>query len=145
MEEIANPAEKQCLQRDVSVMSWRFHNRAWQPWRHDRLSETSGTLWIHWGALTNQRCSLATGCGIRTSRHACCEKMRTGSRVVCEADAGCHLKCCCCLKVHLVFMIFTHSPDNKMSCIMLEEVLKSSNVSVTSMNHTSRPPCGHVH
>ena len=43
---------------------WRFHNRAWQPERRDRLPETSGTLWIHRGALTNQRCSLATGCGI---------------------------------------------------------------------------------
>ena len=50
--------------RDVFVMSWRFHNRAWQPQRHDRLPETSGTLWIHRGALTNQPCSLATGCGI---------------------------------------------------------------------------------
>ena len=50
--------------RDVFVTSWRFHNRAWQPQRHDRLPETSGTLWIHRGALTNQRCSLATGCGI---------------------------------------------------------------------------------
>ena len=48
----------------VSVTSWRFHNHAWQPQRHDRLPETSGTLWIHRGALTNQRCSLATGCGI---------------------------------------------------------------------------------
>ena len=47
--------------RDAFVTSWRFHNRAWQPQRHDRLSETSGTLWIHRGALTNQRCSLATG------------------------------------------------------------------------------------
>ena len=45
--------------------AWRSHNRAWQPRRHDRLSETSGTLWIHRGALTNQRCSLATGCGIK--------------------------------------------------------------------------------
>ena len=50
--------------RDAFVTSWRFHNRAWQPQRHDRLPETSGTLWIHRGALTNQRCSLATGCGI---------------------------------------------------------------------------------
>ena len=50
--------------RDVFVTSWRFHNRAWQPQRHDRLPETSGTLWIHRGALTNQRCSLATGCKI---------------------------------------------------------------------------------
>ena len=50
--------------RDAFVTSWRFHNRAWQPQRDDRLSETSGTLWIHRGALTNQRCSLATGCGI---------------------------------------------------------------------------------
>ena len=33
----------------------------------DHLPETSGTLWIHRGALTNQQCSLATGCGI-TSR-----------------------------------------------------------------------------
>ena len=49
---------------DVFVTSWRFHNRAWQPQRQDRLPETSGTLWIHRGALTNQRCSLATGCGI---------------------------------------------------------------------------------
>ena len=51
--------------RDAFVTSWRFHNRAWQPQRDDRLSETSGTLWIHRGALTNQRCSLATGCGIK--------------------------------------------------------------------------------
>ena len=51
--------------RDAFVTSWRFHNRAWQPRRHDRLPETSGTLWIHLGALTNQRCSLITGCGIR--------------------------------------------------------------------------------
>ena len=50
--------------RDAFVTSWRFHNRAWQPRRHDRLPETSGTRWIHRGALTNQRCSLATGCGI---------------------------------------------------------------------------------
>ena len=50
--------------RDVFVTSWRFHNRAWQPRRHDRLSETSRTPWIHRGALTNQRCSLATGCEI---------------------------------------------------------------------------------
>ena len=57
---------------DAFVTSWRFYNRAWQPQRHDRLSETSGTLWIHRGALTNQRCSLATGCGIslqNSSRH----------------------------------------------------------------------------
>ena len=50
--------------RDAFVTTWRFHNRAWQPQRHDSLPETSGTLWIHRGALTNQRCSLATGCGI---------------------------------------------------------------------------------
>ena len=50
--------------RDVFVTSWRFHNRAWQPQRHDRLPETSRTLWIHRGALTNQRCSIATGCRI---------------------------------------------------------------------------------
>ena len=49
------------------MTSWRFHNRAWQPRRHDRLPETSGTLWIHRGALTNQRCSLATGCGIKVT------------------------------------------------------------------------------
>ena len=49
---------------DAFVTSWRFYNRAWQPERHDCLPETSGTLWIHRGALTNQRCSLATGCGI---------------------------------------------------------------------------------
>ena len=55
------------------MTSWRFHNRAWQPQRHDRLPETSGTLWIHRGALTNQRCSLATGYGIIQSLlyHAC--------------------------------------------------------------------------
>ena len=67
--------------RNAFVTSWRFHNRAWQPEGHDRLPETSGTLWIHRGALTNQRCSLATGCGINMStsvraaqRHAdhCC-------------------------------------------------------------------------
>ena len=49
---------------DAFVTSWRFYNRAWQPQRHNRLPETSGTLWIHQGALTNQRCSLTTGCGI---------------------------------------------------------------------------------
>ena len=49
---------------DVFVTSWRFHNPAWQPRRHDRLPETSGTLWIRRRALTNQRCSLATGCGL---------------------------------------------------------------------------------
>ena len=49
---------------DAFVTSRRFYNRAWQPQRHHRLPETSGTLWIHRGALTNQRCSLATGCGI---------------------------------------------------------------------------------
>ena len=56
---------------DAFVTSWRFYNRAWQPQHHDRLPETSGTLWIHRGALTNQRCSLATGCGIiiKTSVH----------------------------------------------------------------------------
>ena len=52
---------------DAFVTSWRFYNRAWQPQRHDRLPETSGTLWIHRGALTNQRCSLAAGCGITYS------------------------------------------------------------------------------
>ena len=57
-------AEQQCYKRHVSVTSWRFHNRTWQPQCHDRLPETSGTLWIHRVALTNQRCSLATGCGI---------------------------------------------------------------------------------
>ena len=30
--------------RDAFVTSWRSHNRAWQPRRHDRLSETSRTL-----------------------------------------------------------------------------------------------------
>ena len=29
--------------REAFVTSWRFHNRAWQPQRHDRLPETSGT------------------------------------------------------------------------------------------------------
>ena len=53
---------------DAFVTSWRFYNRAWQPQRHDRPPETSGTLWIHRGALTNQRCSLATGCGINTEQ-----------------------------------------------------------------------------
>ena len=57
--------ESNVYKRDAFVTSWRFHNRTWQPQRHDRLSETSGTLWIHRGALTNQRCSLATGCGIK--------------------------------------------------------------------------------
>ena len=51
------------------VTSWRFLNRAWQPQRHDRLPETSGTLWIHRGALTKQRCSLATRCGINQVTH----------------------------------------------------------------------------
>ena len=43
--------------QDAFVTSWRFHNRAWQPQHHDRLPETSGTLWIHRGALTNQTIS----------------------------------------------------------------------------------------
>ena len=50
--------------RDVFVTSWQFHIHTWQPQCQDHLPETSGTLWIHLGALTNQRCSLATGCGI---------------------------------------------------------------------------------
>ena len=50
---------------DEFVTSWRFHNCAWQPQCHDHLSKTSGTLWVHRGALTNQWCSLATGCGIK--------------------------------------------------------------------------------
>ena len=54
--------------RDAFVTSWRSDSRVWQPRRHDRLSETSATLWIHCGALTNQRCSLATGCGINLGR-----------------------------------------------------------------------------
>ena len=32
-----------------------------QPQPHDLLSKTSGTLWIHQWALTNELCSLATG------------------------------------------------------------------------------------
>ena len=56
--------------RDAFMTSWRSHNRAWQPQRHDRLSETSGTWWIPRGALTNQRCSLATECGINMSNRA---------------------------------------------------------------------------
>ena len=57
--------------RDAFVTSWRFHNRAWQPRCHDSLPETSGTLWIHRGALTNQRCSLATGCEIKIKTTLC--------------------------------------------------------------------------
>ena len=49
---------------DAFVTSWRFYNRTWQPQCHNHLPETSGTLWIHRGALTNHRCSLATRCGI---------------------------------------------------------------------------------
>ena len=46
---------------------WRFHNCAWQPQCHNRLPKTSWKLFkIHRGCvLTNQRCSLATGCGIK--------------------------------------------------------------------------------
>ena len=51
-------------EQEVSVTSWRFHNQAWQPQCHDRLSETAETLWIHKGALPNQQWSLAMGCGI---------------------------------------------------------------------------------
>ena len=50
---------------DAFVTAWGFYNRRWQPQRRDCLPETSGTLWIHRGTLTNQRCSLATGCGIK--------------------------------------------------------------------------------
>ena len=50
--------------RDVFVTSLRIHNHAWQPQHYNHLSETSRILWIHRRALTNQRCSLATGCGI---------------------------------------------------------------------------------
>ena len=57
--------------RHVAVTSWRFHNRAWQPQRHDRLPETPGTLWIPRGALTNQRCSLVTRCGIMNITGIC--------------------------------------------------------------------------
>ena len=64
--------------RNASVTSWRFHIRAWQPQRHDRMPETSRTLWIHRGALTNQRCSLATGCGIKYRR---CSKFYSRRRI----------------------------------------------------------------
>ena len=69
---------------DAFVTSWRFYNRAWQPQRHDRLPETSGTLWIHRGALTNKRCSLATGVGLETQprslwRHCKAKKPRNTS------------------------------------------------------------------
>ena len=51
--------------RDLFVTSWSLHNHPWQLQCHDRLCETSGTLWIHGGALTNQRCSSATRRGIK--------------------------------------------------------------------------------
>ena len=71
---------------DAFVTSWRFYNRAWQPQRHDHLPETSGTLWIHRGALTNQRCSLATGCGIMLPTSSC-------NRPVCFQTAKIWLFC----------------------------------------------------
>ena len=52
--------------RVCDVMEILQSHLLWQPQRHDCLPETSGTLWIHRGALTNQRCSLATGCGIKS-------------------------------------------------------------------------------
>ena len=45
-------------------MSWGSDNRTRQPHCYNRLSKTSGILWIRWGALTNQLCSLLTG-GVR--------------------------------------------------------------------------------
>ena len=74
---------------DAFVTSWRFYNRAWQPQRHDRLTETYWTLWIHRGDLTNQRCSLATGCGIiYTSDNKRHVYSKTDVRVVYGALAG---------------------------------------------------------
>ena len=67
--------------QDLFVMSWRFHNRAWQQQSHKCLPETSGTLWIHLGALSNQRCSLATGCGITVPNHS--KMYRGANRSVC--------------------------------------------------------------
>ena len=72
--------------RDVFVTSWRFHNRAWQPQRHDRLPETSGTLWIHRGALTNQWCSLATGCGINHAEWGCSYPPSEWTSVTCDVS-----------------------------------------------------------
>ena len=89
---------------DAFVTSWRFYNRAWQPQRHDRPPETSGTLWIHRGALTNQRCSLATGCGIKQGivlvapiplfeglSNADLDKVRCSSKVLKKNDYWCEI------------------------------------------------------
>ena len=80
---------------DAFVTSWRFYNRAWQPQRHDRLPETSGTLWIHRGALTNQRCSLATGCGIQVW-------------TLCTSDL-CACLCLCCVRFLWTSLFFIRS------------------------------------
>ena len=73
---------------DAFVTSWRFYNRAWQPQRHDRLPETSGTLWIHRGALTNQRCSLATGCGIKIGSRG--SGLVTMHEAICKQEVSIH-------------------------------------------------------
>ena len=52
--------ENDVYKRDLFLTLCRFHNRACQPQRRDRLSDTSGIFWIHGGALTNQQCWLAT-------------------------------------------------------------------------------------
>ena len=81
---------------DAFVTSWRFYNRAWQPQRHDRPPETSGTLWIHRGALTNQRCSLATGCGIKyVAMVTPCIRFPFPTKVFCNGFQGFMTGCPC--------------------------------------------------
>ena len=60
------------------------------------------------------------------------EKICVVSWVVCGAKAGCHWKCCCCLKVHLLFVIFNSSPESKYHAYTLKEIPSSSNVLILS-------------
>ena len=109
--------------QDIFVTLWRFHNHTWQLQHHDRLSETSGTLWIHQGALTIQRCSLATGCGINllSTEHADWPKQHDMFKA-CDVTNG-HRHLCSLLNCFL--STFIHGV---VACIESRCAIKEKNV-----------------
>ena len=109
---------------DAFVTSWRFYNRAWQPQRHDRPPETSGTLWIHRGALTNQRCSLATGCGIK---HAIILNEFQTQQRACLKDSFelSKFHVCVCVRKMIYFLRKSVVEEgNPVNCIQWKKIIK---------------------
>ena len=72
-----------------------------------------------------------------------CSRMWHGGMVsrgrwdVCGAKGGCHQKCCCCLKVHLVFVISDSSTDSKYHAYTPKEILNLSTVLVLSESNAN--------